>query len=133
MAIHPRWNQIRKLCRALPAAASERKWGNVETYLIHRRMFFVIILDEHDKPSDCWLNAGKNRFLEVTDVPGFRPAPYMGRINWVATRTPQTLALAQWRDLIEHSYRQVASRLPLYRQRELGLMPTGRANKGPTR
>lgn len=133
MPIHTRWNQIRKLCLAQPAAETERKWGSVETYLIHRKMFFVIILDEQDQPTDCWFNAGKDRFLELTDVPGFRPAPYMGRISWVATKTPQTLPETQWRDLIVHSYRQVASRLPLYRQRELGLVPSVRVPKGKSR
>ncbi len=103
-------------------AEYERKWGNVDTYLVCRKMFFVVIRSEEEQPTDCWFKAGSERFLELTDLPGFRSAPYLGRRHWVATRTPETIAATQWRGLIEHSYLQVARGLPLYRQRELGVI-----------
>lgn len=122
-ATSARWAQIRKACLERPGAQHDRKWGNVDTFLVLRKMFFVIILDERDRPLECWLKAGPERFLELTDQPGFRPAPYMARNHWVATRTPQTLPLSRWQELIAHSYRLTTARLPLYRQRELGVLP----------
>lgn len=124
MASHARWSQLRKGCLALKGAEYDRKWGNVDTYLVGRKMFFIIVRDDNDQPADCWFKAGAERFLELTDLPGFRPAPYLGKRQWVATKTPQTLSVAQWQPLIEHSYRLVAATLPLYRQRELGQPPS---------
>lgn len=108
-------------CLDMRGAEYVRKWGEVDTFLVCRKMFFVIVRDDHERPIDCWFKAGSERFLELTDLPGFRAAPYLGRRQWVATRTPETIAAAQWPVLIEHSFLQVAAGLPLYRQRELGL------------
>ena len=122
MAGPDRWKQLARICLAMRGAGYERKWGNVDTYLVCRKMFFVVIQSDQGQPADCWFKAGSDRFLELTDLPGFRSAPYLGRRQWVATRTPETIAAAQWRGLIEHSYLQVARSLPLYRQRELGVI-----------
>lgn len=116
----------------MPGAQHDRKWGHVDTYLVMRKMFFVIILDERDQPVECWLKAGSERFLELTDQPGFRPAPYMARNHWVATRTPQTLSAGHWQELIGHSYRLTTARLPQYRQRELGILPREPVRPIPT-
>jgi predicted DNA-binding protein (MmcQ/YjbR family) len=113
----------------MPEATYERKWGNVDTYLIHRKMFAILVLEDNAPdaaPVDVWIKAGAERFLELTDLPGMRPAPYLARAKWVATRTPQNLDAARWQALVRHSYEQVVRGLPLYQQRALGFEAIGR-------
>jgi predicted DNA-binding protein (MmcQ/YjbR family) len=119
-----RFAQLRRACLAFPGAQADRKWGNVDTMLVRRKMFAVFILDEQQKPVDFWFNAGNDRFLELTDQPGFRPAPYMGRWHWVSTRTPQTMTLPVWQPLLRASWERVVRKLPKYQQSELGVEPT---------
>lgn len=128
------WSELRRLCLAMPGASVERKWGNVDTCLVHRKMFAIFVLDEKtDAPQDFWLKAGADRFLELTDLPGMRAAPYLARAHWVATKSPQQLALAMWQPLVANAWEEVARGLPQYRQRALGLEPRPRPRRTPLR
>jgi predicted DNA-binding protein (MmcQ/YjbR family) len=112
------YNAIARYCASLPHAVPERKWGNVRTYLVARKMFAVLIVDERERLADLWLKADPERFLELTDQPGVRPAPYLARAKWVAlaaTAMPDAAARA----LVRTSYALVVARLPKRVQREL--------------
>lgn len=117
---------LRRLCASMPEAQPERKWGNVDTFLIRRRMFAILVLDGRARPKDLWFKADPERFLELTDRPGIRPAPYLARAGWVAIADPGPIALAELRPLLERSYRLVVAGLPQRVQRELGFEPVRR-------
>jgi predicted DNA-binding protein (MmcQ/YjbR family) len=117
---------LRRVCATQPHAATERKWGNVETWLVRRKMFAIVVLDACDRPKDLWFKADAGRFLELTDRPGIRPAPYLARAGWVAIGDPRRFALAELRPLIERSHRLVVAGLPQRTQRELGFEPMRR-------
>jgi predicted DNA-binding protein (MmcQ/YjbR family) len=63
--------------------------------------------------------ATPDRFLELTGMPGVKPARYMGRFHWVTivdvSRFPQDYLL----ELVQWSYDKAFSALPKARQREL--------------
>jgi predicted DNA-binding protein (MmcQ/YjbR family) len=117
---------LRRVCAGLPRAEPERKWGNVDTFLVHRRMFAIFTLDARGRGDDLWFKADAARFLELTDRPGVRPAPYLARAGWVAIADPRRFALAELRPLLERSYRLVVAGLPQRVQRELGFEPMRR-------
>ncbi len=117
---------LRRVCASQPHAATERKWGNVETFLVRRKMFAILVLDARDRPRDLWFKVDAGRFLELTDRPGIRPAPYLARAGWVAIDAPRRFALAELRPLIERSHRLVVGGLPQRTQRELGFEPVRR-------
>jgi len=104
-------------------AQSERKWGNVDTWLIRRKMFAIFIVDDRGRTTDLWFKADPDRFLELTDRPTFRPAPYLARAGWVAVAQPRGLPLAEARALLERSYCLVVAGLAQRVQRELGFEP----------
>jgi predicted DNA-binding protein (MmcQ/YjbR family) len=109
---------VARYCASLPHAVAERKWGNVLTYLVACKMFAVLTLDDRDRPTDLWLKADPERFLELTDQPGIRPAPYLGRAKWIAlaeSAAPDAAARA----LARRSYDLVFARLPRRVQRVL--------------
>jgi predicted DNA-binding protein (MmcQ/YjbR family) len=114
---------LRRVCASQPHAEPERKWGNVDTFLVHRRMFAILVLDARGRPSDLWFKVDAERFLELTDRPGVRPAPYLARAGWVAIDEPRRFALAELRPLIERSHRLVVAGLAQHVQRALGFEP----------
>jgi predicted DNA-binding protein (MmcQ/YjbR family) len=117
------FSTLRRVCEAQPHAETERKWGNVDTFLVRRKMFAIIVLDGRGRPSDVWFKADAGRFLELTDRPGMRPAPYLARAGWVAIDDPTRFALSELRPLIERSHRLVVAGLPMKVQRALGFEP----------
>jgi predicted DNA-binding protein (MmcQ/YjbR family) len=114
---------LRRVCASMPCAEPERKWGHVDTFLVRRKMFAILVLDARDRPQDLWFKVDAERFLELTDRPGIRPAPYLARAGWVAVDDPRGFALAELRPLIERSHRLVVAGLPQRVQRALGFEP----------
>jgi predicted DNA-binding protein (MmcQ/YjbR family) len=58
-------------------------------------------------------------FLELTDRPGFRPAPYMARAHWVTLDDPKVVSKAELEAFIRRAYELVFAKLTKKRQREL--------------
>jgi len=114
---------LRRVCASMREAQPERKWGNVDTWLIRRKMFAIFIVDDRGRTTDLWFKADPDRFLELTDRPAFRPAPYLARAGWVAVAQPRGLPLTEGRALLECSYRLVVAGLSQRVQRELGFEP----------
>lgn len=110
----------------MPGAEPERKWGNVDTVLVHRKMFAIFTLDARGRTDDLWFKADAARFLELTDRPGIRPAPYLARAGWVAIDDPSRFASGELKALLDRSYRLVAAGLPRRVQLGLGLEPMRR-------
>jgi predicted DNA-binding protein (MmcQ/YjbR family) len=50
------------------------------------------------------------RFLELTDVDGIEPAPYLARAHWMLLRRADAIPAADARALIERSHALIASR-----------------------
>jgi predicted DNA-binding protein (MmcQ/YjbR family) len=59
------------------------------------------------------------RFLELTDRPGFRPAPYLARAQWVTLDDPKAIGRAELEALLRRAYELVVAKLAKKRQREL--------------
>ena len=59
------------------------------------------------------------RFLELTDQPGIKPARYMHRFHWVTIVNVSHIDEAYLIELVEYSYQHAFSSLSKKRQREL--------------
>ena len=59
------------------------------------------------------------RFLELTERPGFEPAPYLARSHWVMVAEPGRLPPEELRAFLRRSYELVREKLPKKTQREL--------------
>lgn len=112
-----------RVCAALPQAEPERKWENTDTWMVRRKMFAIFVVDARGRPRECWFKVDAERFLELTDRPGLRPAPYLARAGWIALDAPQRFTLAEMRALLERSHRLVVAGLPMKVQRALGFEP----------
>ncbi len=100
---------LRKHCMTFPGATEQIQWENDRVFKIGGKMFACSGLNSDSLYS---FKAGE-RFLELTDLPGIVPAPYLARAKWVQI-DPATckLSSAELKDLVYGSYRQVLEKLP---------------------
>lgn len=57
-----------------------------------------------------------DRFLELTDMPGIKPARYMGRFHWVTIVKVDQFPADYLAELVEWSYRKALGSLSKHRQ-----------------
>ncbi|WP_148713662.1 MmcQ/YjbR family DNA-binding protein [Chitinolyticbacter meiyuanensis] len=104
----------RATCAALPGASSDIKWGDVEVWSVCDKMFSL-----HRLNGDAIaFKVDATRFLELTDLPGVRPAPYLARHHWVSLDHVAVLDEATLSALLHDAYRLVRAKLPV-RQRQV--------------
>jgi predicted DNA-binding protein (MmcQ/YjbR family) len=112
----------RRLAASLQAATEDIKWGADLVYSVGGKMFCVFLLRE-GVACTCSFKVDDDRFLELTGVPGVKPAPYLARAHWVQVDIGHTLALADLDLLIRRSHALVAAKLTKTLQRQIGLAP----------
>ncbi len=103
-------SQIRDFCLALPGATEQIQWRVDLVFKVAGKMFLVMATDE----AACYsFKCSDQGFLELTEFPGIRPAPYLARAHWVqidpAACQIDTDHIAQ---LIRRSYDLVVAKLP---------------------
>lgn len=113
--------EMRKLCGDWPGVSVDLKWDHDLVFSVAGKMFCVLALDGPSK-GQVSFKVDNERFLELTDRPGFHPAPYLARAHWVAVAPSLAPSLTELASLIERSYRLVAAGLSKKLQRELGLL-----------
>lgn len=57
------------------------------------------------------IRVSPDRFIELTDIPGIKPARYMGRFHWVTIVNPNSLSDAYLTELVEWSYNKALGSL----------------------
>jgi predicted DNA-binding protein (MmcQ/YjbR family) len=104
----------------LPGATQDIKWGSDWVASVGTKMFFVG--GPHPgKWTHCSFKVDEHRFLELTGLPGFKPAPYAARYHWVAVEDAKALPLAELKALVKRSHELVVGKLPKKARTELGL------------
>jgi len=101
---------MRRFCATLPGATVDIKWGADECHCVGGKMFAVFGPQEK-RGRNVSFKCDPERFLELTDVPGIVPAPYLARAHWVQVQNPKALTDAQGRALIARAHALVLSKL----------------------
>jgi predicted DNA-binding protein (MmcQ/YjbR family) len=109
---------LRRLTAAWPAVSAEVKWVDDLVFMVDGKMFCALCLRGPEKGKLAF-KVESGRFLELTDRPGFRPAPYLARAHWVALDDPRVVPGDELRALIRRAYELVLAKLSKKRQREL--------------
>ncbi|MFO1311170.1 MAG: MmcQ/YjbR family DNA-binding protein [Burkholderiales bacterium] len=105
------FDALRRHCATLPGATTDIKWGADECHCVGGKMFAVFLLDGR-KARNVSFKCDPVRFLELTDVPGIVPAPYLARAHWVQVMDGRALTAPQARDLVASSHALVMAKLP---------------------
>jgi len=101
---------LRKFCKTLPGATVDIKWGADECHCVGGKMF-TVFGTRNRKATNVGFKCDPERFLELTDVGGIIPAPYLARAHWVLVEDAKALTDAQARDLVARSHALVMAKL----------------------
>jgi predicted DNA-binding protein (MmcQ/YjbR family) len=109
--------QLKHFCRQFPSA-TETLYGepsNVLMYAVGARKFayFKTSLPERWRFS---IRVAPDRFIELTGVPGVKPARYRGRYHWVTIVHVHSFPAAYLTELVEWSYQKAFGSLSKARQ-----------------
>lgn len=109
---------LRARTQPWPGVQSAIKWQDDLVFSVADKMFCCLCVHgaETGKLS---FKVEDERFLELTDREGFRPAPYLARARWVTVDNPAKHDAAELRGLLRRAYELVRGKLSKRRQREL--------------
>jgi len=119
--------KLKQMCSKLPGAES-KLYGhpsNILVYSVGNKNFAYFKTSE----PEIWrfsIRVTPDRFVELTDVPGIKPARYMGRFHWVTIVNPDALSGAYLTELIDWSYKKALGSLTKARRAAL----TGTSTSG---
>jgi predicted DNA-binding protein (MmcQ/YjbR family) len=108
---------VKKYCSELPGTYSKLHGSpsNVLVYYVGVKKFAYFKTSEPEqwRFSIC---TSPERFLELTDVPGIKPARYMAKFRWVTIVDVETVHEDYLQTLITWSYTKALSRLSTRKQ-----------------
>ncbi len=112
--------QIQRFCLSLPGATHDVKWGEDQVFSVATKMFAVACRGPTGAIQVSF-KVEAERFLEISDQPGFIPAPYLARAGWVQLLDTKRLPPQMLRDLIARSHALVCARLSRRQRDALGI------------
>lgn len=111
---------LKKLCASY-AGAREKLHAdpsNVLAYSVGDKSFAYFKTSEPER----WrfsIRVTPARFLELTDMPGVKPARYMGRFHWVTIVAVEQFPEEYLQELLEYSYQKALSGLTKKKREEV--------------
>ena len=102
---------LKKHALSLPGVTQDIKWGCDWVASVGSKMFFAGG-PEPGPWQSCSFKVDEHRFLELTGLPGFAPAPYLARVKWVQLTDPTALPLTELKALVTRSHALVLAGLP---------------------
>ncbi len=112
--------QLQKFCRTLPGSG-ERQLAdpfNILVYSLDKTNFAYFKTSEPER----WrfsIKVTPSRFVELTDVPGVKPARYRGRYHWITIVDVDNFPTGYLKELVEWSYGYALNGLSRSRRRAL--------------
>jgi predicted DNA-binding protein (MmcQ/YjbR family) len=125
--------RARAFLRSLPHVVETQQWGDnlvfwVGDKAIGGKMFALLDLDGGLSHGVAMYAAGPERFHELLENDGLKPAPYMARIFWVAAERWSALRDSEWEEAFRVAHAMTLARLPR-RTREVLAMPERERNR----
>ena len=112
--------QLKDFCRKLPGA-TETLYGNPYNFLVYavggrKFAYFKTSAPERWRFST---RVAPDRFVELTDVPGVKPARWRGRFHWITIVRVEQFPANYLRELVEWSYRRELSKMSKAKQADI--------------
>jgi predicted DNA-binding protein (MmcQ/YjbR family) len=110
---------IRIICLEMPGVLEDIKWEHDLAFTIGGKMFCVVGLDQ--LPTTASFKVKDEEFEEISNWPGFKPAPYVARYKWVLIEDINKMKKSDWEKYIKQSYNLVKDKLPAKLRKQLNL------------
>jgi predicted DNA-binding protein (MmcQ/YjbR family) len=103
-------DSIRAYCLSFPDTKEQLQWGDVLVFKVRGKIFTMVNLEvvDHRVIFKCT----PEQFAELCEREGLWPSPYVGRYNWIAVESFDTLPDEELRELIRQSYDMVSAKAP---------------------
>lgn len=114
--------QLKAHCQSFPGALEtvHSAPSNILVYSVEGKTFAYFKTSEPEQ----WrfsVRVSSEQFLELTDMPGVKPARYMGRFHWITVVKVQAFPQPYLMELVEASYRRALASLSKKKQLEITL------------
>lgn len=77
-------DSVRGYCLSFPQARENLQWGDDLCFKVAGKIFAVLSLGA--VPQSVCFKCTPEKFVELVEQDGIRPAPYVGRYKWVLVR-----------------------------------------------
>ncbi len=115
--------RLREFLLTLPHVVETEQWGGLVFWVgdkaIGGKMFCMMNPDGEQLPMSY--SAGPERFFELQELEGIRPAPYMARIHWVAVERWDVFRMAEWQRELTAAHGIMFAKLPPRTKAVLGM------------
>jgi predicted DNA-binding protein (MmcQ/YjbR family) len=101
-------DSVRGYCLSFPQATEKLQWGETLCFKVAGKIFALLGLASVP-PSLC-LKCTPEKFAELCEQEGIRPAPYLGRYKWVLLEWLDVSSDEEMEDLIRESYNMVVAK-----------------------
>jgi predicted DNA-binding protein (MmcQ/YjbR family) len=103
-------DDISSICKSMPNVTQDIKWEHDLVFSIGGKMFCVVGLDQI--PTTASFKVTDEEFEEVSNWPGFKPAPYVAKYKWVFIDDISKMNKSKWEQFLRQSYNLVRAKLP---------------------
>ena len=124
---------IREHCLSLPHVTEKVQWVRDLVFKVGGKMFCVMNLEPQRNEVVLSFKASDEEFIQLQEIEGVVPAPYMARAKWVALQHRGVLPAPELRRLLAGAHALVFATLPRKVQQELSRAPSKPARKRPAR
>lgn len=116
------YEEFNDLCGSLPVTSYVIQWGGSHVWKVGGKVFAIGGWGKDDKPAFTF-KTSRSDFLILSDVPGFRPAPYLASrgMTWIQQYNVPDTEDEELTHYLEESHRIVSLGLTKKMQKELGL------------
>ena len=101
-------DSLRDYCLSFPQAKETLQWGETICFKAAGKIFAMVSLGS--LPPGLCFKCTPERFAELCEQEGIRPAPYVGRYKWVLLERLDVLSDEEIEDLIRQSHKMVVSK-----------------------
>ena len=102
---------------SLPGVTTDIKWEHDLCFSVGKKLFFVVGLDQILTTAS--FKVSDEDFEELTQRPGFKPAPYMAKHKWIFIEDINLVTKKEWFSFITQSYKIIFRKLPKKIQNQL--------------
>ena len=101
-------DSVRGYCLSFAQARENLQWGETVCFKVAGKIFATLSLNS--VPQSLCFKCTPEKFAELCEQEGIRPAPYVGRYKWVLLERLDVLFDEELEDLIRQSYEMVAAK-----------------------
>jgi len=118
---------VRRFCLSFPQAKENLQWGETLCFKVGGKIFAMLSLNA--VPPQLILKCTGEKFAELLEQEGIRPAPYVGRYKWLLLERLDVLSREELEALIQQSYTMVAAKRKNWKRRTPKIGKPGRKRK----